>query len=166
MAKDVTPGRCLNCKAEVQVPNLFADGDTVQCAVCRMSLKILRKPALRLIIADVGPLRDEMRFAQQRIGTLEHELARAHASFGIGANGLGLGLLYVIAQIGLEDQVISRELIMEAAGVALVTGILLELANYLFLAKRREMSRISGDIAELQKSVKELQRKIRESAKR
>ncbi len=57
--KDVTPGRCLNCRSEVMVPNSFADGDTLQCGTCRMGLKIHRGGGgLKLVIADVGPLRD------------------------------------------------------------------------------------------------------------
>lgn len=166
MAKDTLPGRCLNCKAEVQVPNLFADGEIIQCASCRMSLRIVRKGALRLVIADVSPLRDEVRFAQQRVAGLESELARARASFGIGANGLGLGVLYIVAQVALEEQELTTGLIGTAVAIALVSGAALELANYLFLAKRREMARLSADIQTLQGDIRLIQAKIRESLKR
>ncbi|MGE0455403.1 MAG: hypothetical protein AB7O37_15135 [Vicinamibacteria bacterium] len=166
MAKDTLPGRCLNCKSEVQVPNTFAEGEIIQCGSCRLSLKILRRGALRLVIADVGPLRDELRFAQQRVAGLESELARARASFGIGANGLGLGVLYIVAQVALEEQELTRGLIGTAVAIALASGVALELANYLFLAKRREMARLSADIETLQGDVRQMQAKIRESLRR
>jgi polyhydroxyalkanoate synthesis regulator phasin len=163
-ARDTQTARCLNCRGEVQVPNTFADGDTIECGTCGVSLKVQRAGGgLRLVIADVTPLRDEMRSTQQRIRALESDLSRARASFGIGANGLGLGLLYVIAQVGLEEKQISAELIRTAVAVAAASGIGLELANYLFLAKRREMSRLSGEIAQLQSEVNQIQSKIRES---
>ena len=165
--KDVTPGRCLNCRSEVMVPNSFADGDTLQCGTCRMGLKIHRGGGgLKLVIADVGPLRDEMKSTQQRITGLESDLARARASIGIGANGFGLGVIYLVAQVMLEDQSLSRALFVNAAAIAVISGIALELANFFFLAKRREMSRLSAEIAEAQKEVNQIQQKIRESLRR
>lgn len=165
--KDVTPGRCVNCRAEVMVPNTFADGDTTQCGVCGTSLKVQRSGgALRLPIADVAPLRDEIKSIQLRLRGLEADMARARASFGIGANGLGLGVIYVVYQVALNDQELSRGLLWGAAAVALVGGILLELANLFFLAKRREMSRLSGEIAEAQQEIQRIQTKIRESLRR
>jgi hypothetical protein len=160
------PGRCLNCRSEIQVPETYADGDNLQCHSCGAGLRVLRRGALRLVIADVEPVRHELKAAQQRIASLEKDLARARASLGIGANGLGIGVLYVVAKVALEEQPLSRELLLTAVGIAILTGILLELANLLFLAKRREMSRLSAEIAEMQKDADALQRKIRESVKR
>ena len=148
------------------MPETFADGDNLQCKTCGVGLRVQRRGALRLVIADVEPFRHDLRAAQQHIASLEKDLARARASFGIGANGLGLGVLYVVARVALEEQPLSRELILTAAAIAVVTGILLELANFLFLAKRREMARLSAEIAELGKETQDLQRKIRESVKR
>lgn len=167
-AKDVTPGKCLNCRSEVMVPNTFADGDTLQCGVCGMGLKIHRTGGggLKLVISDVGPLRDEMKAIQQRIVGLESDLARARASFGIGVNGLGVGLVYLLSQVMLEDKNISRELIVNAVLIAIISGIGLELANFFFLAKRREMSRLSAEIAEGTKEINSIQQKIRESLRR
>ena len=167
-AKDVTPGKCLNCRSEVLVPNTFADGDTLQCGVCGMGLKIHRTGGggLKLVISDVGPLRDEMKAIQQRMVGLESDLARARASFGIGVNGLGVGLVYLLSQVMLEDKNISRELIVNAVLIAIISGIGLELANFFFLAKRREMSRLSGEIAEGTKEINSIQQKIRESLRR
>src|SRR5262245_65543360 len=98
VSKDVTPGRCLSCRSEVMVPNHFADGDTMQCAVCRMSLKIQRTSAagtLRLVIADVTPLRDEMKSIEVRESGLEAEPRRARASLAIGADAFGRAELAV-----------------------------------------------------------------------
>lgn len=166
--KDVTPGKCLNCRSEVMVPNTFADGDTMQCGVCGTGLKIHRSGGgtLRLVISDVGPLRDEMKVIQQRVGGLQSDLQQARASFGIGANGFGVGIVYLIAQVMLEDKNLSRELLLYAAAIAIVSGIALELANFFFLAKRREMSRISGEIAEAQKEINSIQQKIRDSLRK
>lgn len=165
--KDVTPGRCLNCRSEVMVPSTFADGDMLQCGTCGMGLKIHRGGGgLKLVIADVGPLRDEMKSTQQRIAGLESDLARARASIGIGANGFGLGVIYLVAQVMLEDKNLSRALFVNAAAIAVISGITLELANFFFLAKRREMSRLSGEIGTAQKEVSQLQQKIRDSLRR
>ncbi len=167
MGKDATAGKCLNCRAEVLVPNSFADADLIQCGVCRMSLKILRAGgALRLAIADVGPLRDEVRSIEQRMRGLETDLARARASFGIGANGFGIGVVYVVYQIGFRDESLSRGLFTTAIGIAIVSGLILELANFFFLAKRREMSRLSDEIDQANADIRERQAKIRDSLRK
>jgi hypothetical protein len=164
--KGVTSGRCLNCRAPVAVRDAFADGDTIRCGVCGMSLKVQRAGGLRLPIADVAPLRDEIKSIQQRLRGLESDRARARASFGIGANGLGLGVLYVVYQVGLKEEQFSRALFWEAAAAVLLTGVALELANFLFLAKRQQLSRLSADIAQAHADVGQLQDKIRESLPR
>ncbi len=166
--KDVTPAKCLNCRSEVMVPNSYTEGDTLQCAVCGMGLKVQKTGGgvIKLVISDVGPLRDEMKSTQLRVVSLESDLARARASFGIGINGFGIGVLYVIAQVMLEDKNVSRELLWNAAAIGVVSGISLELANFFFLAKRREMSRISGEIAEATHEINSIQQKIRESLRK
>ena len=166
--KDVTPAKCLNCRSEVMVPNSYTDGDTMQCGVCGMGLKVqkLGGGGIKLVISDVGPLRDEMKATQQRVSALESDLARARASFGIGINGFGIGVLYVILQVMVEDKNISREMIWNAVAIALVSGIGLELANFFFLAKRREMARLSTEISEATKEINSIQQKIRESLRK
>ena len=164
MAFDTRPGKCLNCRAEVQVPNTFADGEQVDCQVCGLALKILRPGGgLRLVIADLTPFRDEVRAKQQQISDLEAKRGRAKASFGIGANGFGLGVMYVVAKVGLEEQPLTADLVGFGVAIALVSGALLELANLLFLAKRREMTRLGEEITQAQAELKEAQRKIKES---
>lgn len=166
LAQETQPARCLSCRSEIQVPDTFADGDKTQCGTCGTALRVQRRGALRLVIADVEPLRLEVRSAQQRMAALESELGRARASFGIGANGLGLGVLYVVAQVALEEKPLSRELLVTATLIAVLTGVLLELANFLFLAKRREMTRLSQEIGEIKREIQDRQRKIRESLRR
>ena len=48
------------------------------------------------------------------------ELVGARRSFGMGVNGLGLGLIYFLAQAGLGEREWSLSLIWEAAAVASV----------------------------------------------
>jgi hypothetical protein len=164
MGFDTRSGKCVSCRAEVQVPNTFADGEMIDCATCGIALKILRPGGgLRLVISDLTPFRDDVRSKQQQLTGLERDLAKARASIGIGANGLGLGVMYVIAQVGLEEKPLTSELIWTGVGIALVTGIGLELANLLFLAKRREMTRLGEEITQTQAELKEAQRKIKES---
>ena len=166
--KDVTPAKCLNCRSEVMVPNSYTEGDTLQCGVCGMGLKVQKTGGglVKLVISDVGPLRDEMKATQLRVVGLESDLAHARASFGIGINGFGIGVLYVIAQVMLEDKNVSRDLLFNAVAIGIVSGIGLELANFFFLAKRREMSRISGEIAEATREINSIQQKIRESLRK
>jgi hypothetical protein len=75
-------------------------------------------------------------------------------------------VLYVIAQVMLEDKNVSRELLFTAAAIAIVSGVALELANFFFLAKRREMSRISKEIGEATREINSIQHKIRESLRK
>ena len=166
-AKDTQSARCLNCRAEVQVPKTFAEGDSIGCGVCGASLKVQRTgTAIRLVLSDVAPLRDQIRQTQARIGALQSDLARARASLGIGANGLGLGVLYVVVQVAVDEKPLSSGLLVTAAAIAVACGVALELANYFFLAKRREMSRLSAEIRELETEVKQAHSKIRESLRR
>ena len=166
--KDVTPAKCLNCRSEVMVPNSFTEGDTLQCGVCGMGLKIQKTGGglVKLVISDVGPLRDEMKSTQQRVASLESDLARARASFGIGINGFGIGVLYVIAQVMLEDKNVSRDLLFTATAIGVVSGLCLELANFFFLAKRREMARLSKEIGEATREINSIQQKIRDSLRK
>lgn len=165
----VEPGasaRCPGCRTIVQVEARYAHGDQFQCGNCGAGLKVARKAeTLRLVIADPGPLRDELRALQQRILGYESDLRRAKASWGIGVNGLGLGLLYVLAKVALERAPLTHELLWTAAGLAVATGVLLELANFLFLAKRQAIRRLSEDIREARSAARELQQKIRDSAR-
>jgi hypothetical protein len=60
---------------------------------------------------------------------------------------------------------IALDLVLRTVGVALVSGIALEAANYLFLAKRQRMTRLAAEIEEAREEGRRLQQKIREAGR-
>jgi hypothetical protein len=166
MSGTVLKARCLHCRADVEVPASYADGDHVRCGTCGTQHKVQRGDVLRLVLADIAPLRDSHRENQQRIGILQADLRQARGSFGIGANGLGIGVIYVVWQVALKEQPISQHLFMEALGIAIASGVLLELANWLFLAKRQTISRLQEEIRQTEAENRLLQQRIREASRR
>lgn len=157
--------RCVNCRTEIEVTARYAHGDHITCGTCDTRHRVLRGDVLRLVLADVGPLKDQLRDNQKRIGDLEADLQHARASMGIGANGLAVGLIWVLYQVGLKDAQLSTGLFWQAAGLGLASGVLLELCNYLFLAKRHKMTQLSAEIATLRSEGRQLQQKIREASR-
>jgi len=117
------------------------------------------------VLADVGPLKDALRANEMQQSRLEAELRHARASFGIGVNGMGIGVAYAIWQVGFKDGQIGMPLLWEVVTVAVLSGLLLELANYFFLAKRKAMSRLSGEIEEVEAERRSLEQKIREASR-
>lgn len=158
--------RCISCRAEVPVPDSYEEGSQVGCPSCAVQLKIVRKGGLRLVIADVLALQDRLRETKTLIAETSRDLQRAKASWGIGVNGLGLGVLYVVAKMALDERQLDRKLALEAVALALVVGVLLEAANYLFLAKRRAITDLTKQLQGAIADQRELQRKIRESSRR
>jgi hypothetical protein len=158
--------RCIDCRGDVSVPDSYEEGAKVSCGQCSAQLKVVRTGGLRLIIADPLALRDTLREVKQDIARLNRELQAAKASWGIGVNGLGIGLLYVIARIFLEHRALNRDLISRAILLSLVVGVLLEAANFLFLAKRQAISQLSSQLKMATAQQKDLERKIRESTRR
>jgi hypothetical protein len=159
--------RCISCRFEVSVPDSYADGAQISCGSCAVQLRIVRSGgALSLVIADPLALRETLRQIKVDIAQANRELQAARASWGIGVNGLGIGVLYVVARVALEERVLNRELIIGAVGLAVIVGVLLELVNYLFLAKRQTISRLTEQIRLATAEEKELARKIRQSSRR
>jgi len=160
--------RCVNCRSDIAVPASYAHGDQVKCGTCDTRHKVLRDERgqlVRLVIADVGPLRDAVQANRALVNRLEADLAAARHSFGIGVNGLGLGVLYVLAQVGLEDKPLSQTLALQAVGVALATGTLLELTNHFFLAKRTKIARLTADLTDARSEGRQLAQKLREASR-
>lgn len=157
--------RCVNCRVEVSVPETYAHGDHIKCGGCGTKHKVVRGDVLRLVLADVAPLREQLQINRERVARLEDELRGARRSLGIGVNGLGVGLIYALVQIGLENRLIDGALIRETVLVALASGLLLELANYMFLAKRGQISRLSGEIEALRGEMRQLEQRIREAGR-
>jgi hypothetical protein len=158
--------RCVYCRTEVVVPASYAHGDHIKCGSCGTKHKVYRGEVLRLVIADVAPLKEALRDVELRIERLEDELRGARASIGLGVNGLAVGVVYALYQVGTQEVEFSAALIWKSVAVALVVGVLLELLNYLFLAKRRRITQLSDEIEVLRSEGRQLDQKIREASRR
>jgi hypothetical protein len=165
MAQDVPTARCAYCRVDIQVPGTYAHGDHIKCGACGTKHKVVRGDRLRLVLADTAPLKDSLVQNEQLVHRLEAELAHARASYGIGANGIGIGVVYLLYQIGFKGASFDGGLIANAIGVALIAGILLELANFLFLAKRQHMTRIAAELEEAEEEGARLRQLIREASR-
>lgn len=163
---NVLTARCASCRFDVPVPDSYAEGAQIACGRCSVQLRVVRQGGLRLVIADPLALRESLRLLKLDIAQTNRELQAARASWGIGVNGLGIGVLDVVAKVGLEERRLDRGLILEAVVLSVIVGIVLELANTLFLAKRQAISRLTEQLRLATAEQKELERKIRESSRR
>jgi len=157
--------RCVHCREEVAVSDHYAHGDHIKCGACGTKHKVVRGEKLRLVMADVTPLREALAQNQQHIERLRAELAHARASFGIGANGFGIGLIYALYQVGVKGVDISTNLLANAVGVAIVSGLLLEAANWSFLAKRSAITRLTAEIEEAEAENTRLRQLVRDATR-
>ena len=156
---------CVHCREAISVPDQYAHGDHVVCGSCRTKHKVVRGDRLRLVLADVGPLRDALNQNQQLVTRLEAELGRARASFGIGANGIGIGVLFALYQVGMKGAPLSTDLLLNAAGIAVLSGLLLEAASWSFLAKRSAITRISRELDEARAEGARIRQQLREASR-
>jgi hypothetical protein len=161
----VQKARCLHCREEISVPDRYTHGDHIKCGSCRTKHKVVRADRLRLVLADVGPLRDALGQNQQLVSRLEAELSHARASFGIGVNGVGIGVIYVLYQVGMKSAPISTNLLLNAAGIAIVTGLLLEAANWSFLAKRSAITRLARELDEARSEGNRIRQQMRDATR-
>ena len=120
---------------------------------------------LRLVLADVGPLKDALQANEQIIERLEAELYAARASFGIGVNGIGIGVAYLLWQVGFQSRTLGQDVFVETLGVAAISAIALELVNWLFLAKRKKMRQLANEINGARQDGRTLEQKIREASR-
>ena len=157
--------RCTHCREEVSVPDSYSHGDHIKCGTCGTKHKVVRGDRLRLVISDVAPLRDALAQNQQLVGRLEAELADARASFGIGANGIGIGVIFVVYEVGMKGAPLSTNLLLNALGIAVVSGLVLEAANWSFLAKRNAMTRLSKELEEARGEGARLRQQIRDATR-
>ena len=102
---------------------------------------------------------------EQLVKRLEAELAHARASFGIGANGIGIGVLFALYQVGMKGAPLSTDLLLNAAGIAVLSGLLLEAANWSFLAKRSAITRISRELDEARAEGARIRQQLREASR-
>ena len=157
--------RCVHCRAEVMVPDAYSHGDHIKCGTCGMQHKVSRGEVLRLVVADVAPLKEALQANEALIERLEDEIQGARRSLGIGINGLGLGLIYFLYQVAFRDEVMSAELAWQAVAVGLGTGGVLELLNLLFLAKRQRLRRLAVDLEQARVEGQQLEKMIREAGR-
>ncbi len=157
--------RCLSCRVDVHVPASYEHGDQVKCGSCGTLHKVVRGERVRLVLADVGELRESVRTAEERVAQLAGELRHARGSIGIGVNGLGVGLGYVLWQLGLRDELWSTALLWRAAAYSLVSALLLEAANFLFLAKRQHMIRLAEEVEAARVDVRQARQRLRDSSR-
>lgn len=156
---------CANCREAISVPGRYAHGDHIVCGSCRTKHKVVRGDRLRLVLADVAPLRDALTQNEQLVSRLENELARARATFGIGVNGIGIAVLFAVYQVAVKGTPLSTNLLLNALGIAIVSGLLLEAANWSFLAKRSAITRISSELEEARSEGARIRHQLRESTR-
>jgi hypothetical protein len=156
--------RCVNCRGDISVPDTYAHGDHIKCGSCHTQHKVVRgEGSVRLVIADVAPLREAYQANQALVERLQAELRHARGSFGIGANGFGIGVAYFLWQVAGQDTPLDVDLAWKSALIGVISGIVLELLNFLFLAKRKKLSRLSAEIREAEEDGRALQKKLREA---
>lgn len=158
-------GRCVHCRSDITVPATYGHGDFIKCGTCGTQHKVIRGEGLRLVIADVAPLKEALRANDAMVDRLEDELKGARRSFGIGVNGIGIGVAYAIYLVATQEHALDTELLTKAATVMVVSGVLLELVNYFFLAKRQKVKRLSAELEEARAHSEELEQRIRESSR-
>ena len=161
----VARGRCVHCKVEISVPDQYAHGDHIKCGGCGTKHKVVRGDRLRLVLADIGPMRDALAQNEQLTTRLEAELAHARGSFGIGANGFGIALIYALYQVGMRGEPIGKGLVIEIVVVALLSGVTLELLNWAFLAKRHRITTLTSELEEARSDATRLRTIIREATR-
>ena len=157
--------RCVDCREAITVPDQYAHGDHIACGTCGTKHKVVRGDRVRLVLADVAPVREALAQNQHATDRIKADLAQARASLGIGANGIGIGVIFVLYQVGWKGEALGMSLLWNAIGIAIVSGLLLEAANWAFLAKRSAMTRLSVELDEAQDEAKRLRQKIRDATR-
>ncbi len=157
---------CVNCREEVEVTDRYAHGDHIKCGTCGTNHKVVRGgERLRLVLADVTPLREALTQNQQLVGRIEAELAHARGSIGIGANGIGIAVAVAVYLVGFQGAHIDLNLALIAVAVAVGSGLLLEGANWAFLAKRSAITRLTQELAEARTEGARLRGLIRDATR-
>ncbi len=163
--EDTAVARCPNCRGEVNVPSRYAHGDHIKCVSCGTGLKVSRGETLRVVYADLAPLKDALRESQERIERLEDELRGARGSVGMGVHGLYVGVAYVLYQVGVKEHDLGVGLFVAAAGIALAVAVLLEVLNFFFLSKRHRITRLSADLEDAKQHGRELRQRLRDATR-
>jgi hypothetical protein len=157
--------RCVHCREKVQVLDRYAHGDHIKCGACGTNHKVLRGERLRLVLADPGPVREAIAQNEALVARLEADLSSARWSFGLGANGVVAGVGYAVYQVLLNGTPLDTSLLATTVEIAVVVGLLLEAANWAFLAKRQKMSRLGRELVEARAEGVRLRQLLRDAAK-
>jgi DNA-directed RNA polymerase subunit RPC12/RpoP len=157
--------RCVHCRSEVTVPASYAHRDHIKCPDCGTRHRISRGEVLRLVLADVAPLKEALESNRQLVDRLQNDLQATTMSFGLAANGLVVGVLYFFWRAFLEGAPVTLALIVQALGLSLLSAVIIEIVNYLFLGKRRRLNQLTAEIEEARADANELQQKIREAGR-
>ena len=74
-------------------------------------------------------------------------------------------MAFAIYQLGFKGEPLGMNLLFNAIGIALVSGLLLEAANWAFLAKRQRIARLSEELAEAEAEARQLRMKLRDATR-
>lgn len=157
--------RCVYCREEVEVLDRYAHGDHIKCGKCGTKHKVVRGERLRLVLADVGPLREALSQNETLVERLESEIARTRLSFGIGVNGIAVGVAYAGYQVLANRAPVDFALLWQAVAVALVCALLLEAASWGFLAKRSRITRLTRELEDARVEGARIRALLRDAAK-
>ncbi len=160
-----TTARCVYCREEVQVFDRYAHGDHIKCGKCGTKHKVVRGERLRLVLADVGPLRESLSQNEALVARLEEELSRTRYSFGLGANGILIGVAYAAYQVFARGAHIDSSLAWQTALLVLVCAVLLEAANWGFLGKRSRLTRLTRELEDARVEGGRIRNLLRDAAK-
>jgi NAD-dependent SIR2 family protein deacetylase len=157
--------RCVYCREEVQVPDRYAHGDHIKCGSCGTKHKVVRGDRSRLVLADVAPVREALSQNDTLIARLESEIAQARFSFGIGANGIAIGVAYAVYEVVANQTPVYAALLWKAAGIAIGCAVLLEAASWAFFAKRQRIARLTRELEEARSEGGRIRALLRDAAK-
>jgi hypothetical protein len=158
----VVKARCVHCREDVPIDGRYAHGDHIKCGACGTKHKVVRGDRLRLVLADAAPVREALTQNEQLILRLQQDLVRARRSFGLGANGILVGVAFAAWRLW-RGAPIDADLLTGAALVALGAAVLIEAANWSFLGKRLRIARLSREIAEAEAESGRLRGLVREA---
>jgi hypothetical protein len=74
-------------------------------------------------------------------------------------------VVYALWQVARNDQAWSGALLGKAVAIAVVSGVILEAVNYLFLAKRQQITRLSAEIETAEEESVKLRQLIRDASR-
>ena len=158
----IVKARCVHCREDVPVDGRYAHGDHIKCGACGTKHKVVRGDRLRLVLADAAPVREALAQNEQLILRLQQDLARTRRSFGLGANGVLVGVAFAAWRLW-KGAPIDTDLLTSAVLVTLGAAMLIEAANWSFLGKRQAITRLLREIEEARTDGGRLRGLVREA---